>query len=164
MGAGTVYDEHVRILWFDDADTPTDLEAITVAELGDAFDVSEYVIDANHGGSNSRVDDSDYLTAFNNESMGRYGNQPSLVLRRKIRSSGDEVAYTTFVRGATGTLVFFETLDQGADPGTGDTYKAYPDCETGEPNEQNLAKNQSVRFQVDFAVGSAPVRGTVVAS
>lgn len=164
MGAGTVYDEHVRHLWFDEADTPTDLEAITTTELADAFDFSEYVVDFNHGGSNDRVDDSDYLDPFKAESMGMYGNQPSAILRRKLRSTGAETAYTTFTRRVAGTLVIFETLDPGADPGVGDSYKAYPTCECGEPNEQNMAHNQSVRFGVDWAVGSAPVRGTVVAS
>lgn len=164
MPAGTVYEESTRVLWFDEADDPTDLEAITATELADAIDITGYVIDANHGGSNDRVDDSDYLGKFKPESMGTFGVQPSLVLRRKLRSSGDELAYETFQRGARGTLVFFETLDPGDDPGVGDKYKAYPQCEAGEPQEQNLAHNQSARFQADFAVGAAPVRGTVVAS
>lgn len=170
MGAGIVFDERTRLLWFADADEPTDLAAITATELGDALDVSAYVPPDgwNPNTTNQRVDGSDLLTSFNGESMGRYGTSPSVTFKRKLRAQvdgADDLAYTTFqARKTTGTLVLFNTLDPGADPGTGDDYIAYPNCETGEPLEQPTAANTEVKFAVDFAVGQAPVRGTIVAS
>jgi hypothetical protein len=164
MPAGTVYEEHFRVLWFDDADTPTDLEAITVTELADAFDTTGYLTEFDHGGSNDRVADGDYLQRFKPESMGTYGNQPKATFRRQLKGTGDEVAYTTFVLGALGTIVVFETLPLGADPGVGDSYKAYPQCDTGEPQEMSPAHNEPVRFTVEWACGSKPVRGVVTAS
>lgn len=170
MGAGIVFDERTRLLWFDDTDTPTDLEAITATELGDAVDLSAYLPPDgwNPNTSNQRVDGSDLLSGFNNESMGRYGVAPSVTFKRKLRAAvdgADDLAYTTFLtRKTTGTLVLFTTLDVGADPGTGDDYIAYPNCESGEIQDQATAANAEVRFVVDFAVGQAPVRGTVTAS
>lgn len=166
MGAGTVYDESTRAYWFADADTPVDLAAITLAELDDGVDLSGYIIPDGlaHGATEQRVDGSDLLTDFDNESMGRHGAQPALTLKRKLRDGG-EVAFTTFsTRKQAGTLVVFETLTPGADPTTGDDYVAYPECESGKWLRQNTAKNQEVRGIVNFAVGSAPIEGTLVAS
>lgn len=170
MGAGIVFDERTRLLWFPEADTPTDLEAITATELGDAIDVSGYVPPDgfNPNTTNNRVDGSDLLTPFNNESMGRYGDAPSVTFKRKLRAAvdgDDDLAFTTFKeRKTTGTLVLFNTLPIGEDPGVGDEYKAWPNCETGEPMEQQTAADTEVRFIVDFAVGQAPVRGTITGS
>lgn len=170
MGAGIVFDERTRLLWFDAADEPSDLDSITAAELGDAVDLSGYVPPDgwNPNTSNSRVDGSDLLSSFNSESMGRFGTAPTVTFKRKLRAAvdgDDDLAYTTFqTRKTTGTLVIFTTLDVGADPGTGDDYIAYPNCETGEPNDAPSAANTEVKFTVDFAVGQPPVRGTVVAS
>lgn len=163
--AGSTYVEHIRVLWFEEADTPEEVDAITAAELADAFDVTLYVADYDHGGSNDRVDDSDFLSPFKKESAGTFGNQPWLLLRRKLKGvENGEEAFEAFQRGEIGTLVFFETLDRGVAPATGSDYKAYPLCEVLEPQEQKPAKNESVKFRVDFAVGDTPVRGTVVAS
>lgn len=168
MSAGTVYVEQSRVLWFAAPDdTPTDLDSITAAELADAFDVTSYVIEARHGMNEQLVDDGDFLDAFQPDSIGTYKNQPSLTLRKKLRGAAPgegEEAIETFTRGATGTLVFFETLDKGVAPGTGASYKAYPNCECGEPQDGDWVKNESARFVTNFACGSAPVRGTVVAS
>lgn len=166
MPAGIVYDERTRAFWFADDDTPADLESITLAELADGVDLSGYVIPDGlaHGASEQRVDGSDLLTDFDNESIGRHGAQPALTMKRKLRD-GNELAFTTFkTRKQAGTLVVFETLPAGADPTTGDDYVAYPECESGKWQRQNTAKNQEVRGIVNFAVGSAPVEGTLVGS
>lgn len=170
MPAGTVYDESTRVLWFADADTPADLDAITAVELADAEDLSGYVVPdgVTFGFGNSRVSGADLLTAFDNESMGRHQAAPSITFKRKLRAAvdgADDLAWTTFqARKTQGTLIVFTTLDAGEDPGTGDDYVAFPSCETGQPLPQNTAVNTEVRFQVDFAVGAEPVFGTVVAS
>lgn len=164
MPAATVYDESTRAYWFDDADTPASLAAIHTGELADAIDLSGYVTPDGlvHGASDQRVDGADLLTAFDAESMGRYGNQPSLMLKRKLRNGG-EVAFNTFkTRKQAGTLVIFETLAPGVAPAAGAAYVAYPECESGQWLRQNTAKNQEVRGQVNFAVGAAPVEGALV--
>lgn len=170
MPAATVYDESTRVLWFAAADEPTDHSAITATELADAIDLSGYVVPdgVTFGFGNSRVSGADLLTAFDNESMGRHQAAPSIMFKRKLRQTvdgADDLAWTTFVtRKTQGTLVVFVTLPVGEDPGTGDDYVAFPSSETGSPLLQNTAVNTEVRFQVDFAVGEAPVHGTVVAS
>lgn len=170
MPAGTVYDESTRVIWFADADAPTDPAEITAAELADGVDLSGYVIPdgVTFGFGNSRVSGADLLTAFDNESMGRHQAAPSIMFKRKLREAvdgADDLAWTTFqTRKTQGTLVVFITLPTGEDPGTGDDYVLFPSCETGQPLIQNTAVNTEVRFQVDFAVGAAPVFGTVVAS
>lgn len=170
MGAGTVYDESTRVLWFATADEPADLEAITAAELTDGVDLSGYVVPdgVTFGFGNSRVSGADLLTAFDNESMGRHQAAPSIMFKRKLRAQvdgDDDLAWTTFKsRKTAGTLVVFTTLTPGDDPATGDDYIAFPSCETGQPLPQNTAVNTENRFQVDFAVGEAPAFGTVVAS
>lgn len=170
MPAGTVFDEQTRVLWFATEDEPSDLTAITAAELGDGVDLSGYVTPdgVTFGFGNSRVSGADLLTAFDNESMGRHQAAPSLMLKRKLRAEvdgSDDLAWTTFqTRKTQGTLVVFTTLDPGVDPATGDDYIAFPSCETGQPLPQNTAVNTENRFQVDFAVGAEPVFGTVVAS
>jgi hypothetical protein len=171
MGAGIVFDERTRLIWFPEADAPTDLEAITAAELAaDGVDLSAYIPPdgINPNTTDQRVDGSDLLTGFNAESMGRYGTSPSVTFKRKLRTQhegADDLAFTTFqTRKTAGTLVLFNTLPIGEDPGTGDDYIAWPGCESGEPQEQQTAANTEVRFVVEFAVGQAPVRGTVVAS
>jgi hypothetical protein len=164
MGAGTVFDESTRVLWFADADAPSDMEAITEVELADAVDLSAYLVPdgMSFGFGNSRVSGADLLTSFDNESMGRHQAAPSATFKRKLRGDGAELAWTTFqARKTAGTLVVFTTLDAGADPENGDDYIAFPDCETGQPLPQNTAANTEVRFQVDFAVGSQPVFGVV---
>lgn len=170
MPAGTVFDERTRVLWFAAADEPTDHSAITAAELADAVDLSGYVVPdgVTFGFGNSRVAGGDLLTAFDNESMGRHQATPSVMFKRKLRETfdgDDDLAWTTFkTRKTPGSLVLFTTLPIGEDPGTGDDYVAFPDCESGQPMPQNTAPNAENRFQVDFAVGSEPVFGTVVAS
>lgn len=165
MPAGTTYDGSTRVLWFADEDEPADLDSITVAELGDAVDVSGYLVpDAfSPNFANDRVDGKDILSPFNNESMGRYGAAPTAVFKRKLATDGGELAWTTFqARKTRGTLVYFETLDTEVDPTTGDAYIAFP-CETGAPLPQNTAVNAETRFQVDFACLAAPVNGIVAA-
>jgi hypothetical protein len=170
MPAGIVFDERTRLLWFASDDTPSDLEAITATELADGVDLSGYVTPDGWkpNTTNKKVDGSDLLTGFDNESMGRYGTSPSVRFKRKLRAAvggEDELAYETFLtRKTAGTLVLFNTLPIGEDPGTGDAYIAYPACESGEIEEQPSAANQEVTFEVPFAVGEAPVRGVVVAS
>lgn len=168
MPAGTVFDEQTRLLWFPEADEPTNLAAITTTEITtDGIDLSGYVVPdgVTFGFGNSRVSGADLLTAFDNESMGRHQAAPSVMFKRKLRAQfegDDDLAWTTFVtRKTAGTLVVFTTLDVGADPTTGDDYIAFPSCESGQPLPQNTAVNTEVRFQVDFAVGEAPVFGTV---
>lgn len=165
MPAGNVYDEQTRVLWFADADTPADLEAITAAELADGVDLSGYMPPDGlaFGAREDRVPGADILSAYDGEAIGRYGDQPALTLKRKLRDGGEE-AWTTFaVRRSQGTLVVFSTLDVGVDPGVGDTYRAYP-CENGSRMMQNSAANTEVKFVVNFAVTDPPVDGTVVAS
>lgn len=170
MGAGIVFDERTRLLWFAAADEPSDLEAITATELGDGVDLSAYIPPdgINPNTSNNRVDGSDLLSAFNSESMGRYGTSPSITFKRKLRAQvdgEDDLAYQTFVtRKTTGTLVLFTTLPIGEDPGDGDDYVAWPNCESGEIEDQQTAADTENRFVVQFAVGQAPVRGTVSGS
>lgn len=170
MGAGTVYDEKTRVLWFALADEPGDMGAITHAELGDGVDLSEYVVPdgVDFGFGNSRVSGSDLLTSFDNESMGRHQAAPSIMFKRKLRETvagDDDLAWTTFkTRRTRGTLVVFTTLANGAAPTTADEYIAFPDCETGQPLPQNTAPNAENRFRVDFAVGSQPSFGTITAS
>jgi hypothetical protein len=170
MPAGIVFDERTRLLWFATADTPSELDSITAAELADGVDLSGYVTPDGWkpNTTNKKVDGSDLLTGFDNESMGRYGTSPSVKFKRKLRAEvdgSDDLAYQTFLaRKTEGTLVLFNTLPIGEDPGTGDEYIAYPACESGEIEEAPSAANQEVTFEVPFAVGSAPVRGIVVAS
>jgi hypothetical protein len=166
MPAGTTYDGSTRLYWLADDDEPADLEAIDLTELGEAIDVSGYLVpDAfSPNFANDRVDGKDILSPFNNESMGRFGASPSATFKRKLADDGSEAAWTTFsTRKTRGTLVYFETLPSEADPTTGDDYIAFP-CETGAPLPQNTAVNAEVRFQVDFACLSAPVYGSLVAS
>lgn len=166
MPAGTVYDESTRVLWFAEEDTPLDLDSLGQSMLDDAIDLSGYVVPdgVTFGFGNSRVSGADLLTAFDNESMGRHQAAPSITFKRKLRNGG-ELAWTTFQNRKTqGTLVVFTTLEPGDDPGTGDDYILFPECETGQPLPQNTAVNTEVRFQVDFAVGAAPVFGTVAGS
>lgn len=171
MPAGVVYDEQTRLLWFPTADEPADIDAITAVEIAaDGIDLSGYVIPdgITFGFGNSRVSGADLLTAFDSESMGRHQAAPSVMFKRKLRETfegDDDLAWQTFkTRKTGGTLVVFLALDPGADPGTGDEYVAFPACESGQPVLQNTAVNAEVRFQIDFAVGEAPVFGTVVAS
>lgn len=162
MPAGTVYDESTRVLW-SEADL-ADNTAPSTVEIDAAIDLSGYAIPDgvafNLG--NSRVSGADLLSAFDNESMGRFQATPSITFKRKLRS-GEELAWDTLGdRKLQGTLIVFLTLDPGAEPGDGDACMVFPSCETGTPLVQNTAVNTEVRFQVDFAVGEAPELRAVV--
>lgn len=169
MPAGVTYDERTRLLFFATVDEPTDLAAITATELGDGVDLSGYLVDFNPNFGNSRVAGHDYLTDFDNESLGREQAAPTAVFKSKLRAEvdgADDLAYSTFLtRRTSGTFVWFNgTLTAGADPATGDRYIAFPDCECSSPKDQTLAENTEARFEIDILCGDRPVRGTVVAS
>jgi hypothetical protein len=162
MPAGTVYDESTRVYW-SEADL-ADNTAPTTGEIAAAIDLSGYAIPDgvafNFG--NSRVSGADLLTAFDNDSMGRFQATPSITFKRKLRN-GEEVAWDTLGdRKLQGTLIVFLTLDPGSDPTTGDACVVFPECETGAALVQNTAVNTEVRFQVDFAVGQQPELRAVV--
>lgn len=164
MGAGTTYDGSTRLYWFADDDTPTDLEAITLVELTDAVDLSGYLVSFNPNFSDSRVDGKDWLTSHDNESIGRFGTKPVGEFKRKLADDDAELAWTTFAtRKARGTLVYFNTLPDETDPTTGDDYIAIR-CQHGSRQQRELAANTEVRFGIEFAVFTAPVDGTLVAS
>ena len=162
MGAGTVYDESTRLYW-SVADL-ADNDAPTTGEVDAATDLSGYAIPdgVSFNLGNSRVSGADLLTAFDNESMGRFQATPSIMFKRKLRD-GSELAWDTLGdRKLQGTLIVFVTLDPGADPASGDACLVFPDCETGTPLVQNTAVNSEVRFLVDMAVGSEPKLRAVV--
>lgn len=164
MGAGVVYDGLTRVWWLD-AD-PTNVAAPTVAELTAGEDITEYLaIDGlafNMG--NSRVSGADLLSAFDNESMGRFQAAPELTLKRKLRDGG-EVAWTTLGdRLVAGCLVVRLALDATTAVAAAQKVMVFPTCETGIPNVQNTAANTEVRFIVSLAVGSEPeLKATVAA-
>jgi hypothetical protein len=162
MPAGTVYDESTRVLWSED--DLTNNAAPTTGEIVAAIDLSGYAIPdgVSFNLGNSRVDGKDLLTAFDNESMGRFQATPSIMFKRKLRD-GAEVAWDTLGdRKIQGTLIVFVTLPTGEDPGDGDACLVFPGCETGTPLVQNTAVNSEVRFQVDFACGEEPELRAVV--
>lgn len=164
MGAGVVYDGMTRVWWLD-AD-PAAPNAPTVAEIGAGADVTEYLaIDGlafNMG--NSRVSGADLLTAFDNESMGRYQAAPSLTFKRKLRDGG-EVAWTDLGdRGVVGCLVVRLGIAHATAVAAAQKVMVFPGCETGIPNVQNTAANTEIRFVVDLAVGEEPkLKATVAA-
>jgi hypothetical protein len=164
MPAGIVFDEQTRVLWFAEEDTPVSLASIHTGDIADAVDLTGYIAPDGlaFGATEARVDGGDLLDGYDSQSMGRYGDQPALTLKRKLRDGG-EVAWTTFAtRRQQGTLVVFLGIDVGANPGLGDTYVAYPQCENGTRMLQNSAANAEVKFIVNFAVGEKPVYGTVI--
>lgn len=164
MTSAHTYDGRTRLIWLD-AD-PADLDAPTMAEITAGTDLSGYLIPDSFdpGTGNSRVDDSDALTSFDNEAMGRHQSKPSALFKSKL-TSGDEVAFDTLGdRLILGCLVFFEDVEEGTAIAAGATCDVYPSCQTGQPLRQATAKNTTRRFKVEWAVGAAPHLNAVVAA
>lgn len=165
MPAGVVYDENTRAFWLDT--NPADTSAPTVAEIAAGFDMTGYLtIDglARNTG-NSRVAGGDLLDGFDAESMGRHQAAPTLTLKRRLRGSNAEEAWTTLgSRGVQGCLVVLPFLAPDDTPSATDSCEVYPSCETGSPQLQNTAANTEQRFIVPIAVGSSPVYDAVVAA
>lgn len=164
MGAGIPFDGYTRVFWLD-AD-PAAPAAPTVAEIGAGHDLTEYVaIDGlalNMG--NSRVSGADLLSAFDNESMGRWQASPSLTFKKRL-VGGTEVAWTTLGdRGVAGCLVVFLNLTPGTAVAAAQKCSVFPGCVSGAPQIANTAANEEQKFTVEIACGKEPKMKATVAA
>lgn len=156
MPAGEAYDGKLRVIWLDT--DPANLNAPTMAEVTAGVDLSGYAVpeSIDPKASNTRVDGRDALSSFDPQAMGRFGYQPEIMFKSKLRSGGTVAWDTLGARLVTGTLLIFEDVTEGSAIAAGNRCDVYPSCETGAPLRQTTAINQERRFKVEFAVGAPP--------
>lgn len=156
------YDGRTRLVWLDT--NPDDLDAPTLIEIAAGTDLSGYLIQETFdpGTGNSRVDDSDALTSFDNESMGRHQSAPSAMFKTELVDGSTDAWDTLGARLVSGCLLFFESVPEGSDITAGDVVDVYPSAMTGNPLRQTTAKNTTRRFKVEWAIGEAPHLAAIV--
>ena len=162
MGAGIVWDEQARYYWLNA--NPANTAAPTLAEINAGLDLTEYMppdgFQPNMG--NSRVNGADAKTKFDAESMGRFQAAVKLTLKRRIRGTNAEAAWTTLgARGVSGCFVVLPFANGPA--AVADKAYVFPTAETGMPLLLGSAENAEQRFDVDLAIGSEPNLQAVVA-
>lgn len=162
MGTITL-DGKTRVAWFAAADTPADLDAITVAEFAASTDLQGSItpdglqINATTG----KIDNSNLGSTFTTNTNGRTSFDAMLKLHRNS-VAGDVIRELLF-RDAVGTLVVRRGVPKATAWTAGQEYKAYP-TECGEENDPTSAAEQNWDYEVPITVSDDPsTRGVVAA-
>lgn len=156
--ARSVYEGRTNVYW---ATSVSNKNAPTVAEITAAVALTNFVTKDGVAPNltTNNVDSSTIAETFDAQTVGSYGADFSLTM---FRDDSADTAWNTMVRGTNGFLIIDRVRVSGTLPSAGHKVEVWP-AQINQRVMQNSASNEQQKFDVKFAITSAPNDNATVA-